>query len=106
MDYWELTLMSRGLAPPVPILPPEAFESDETLSVIKDPMFEMFLAYGPGKTGIGPKSVSEFLSLNRSDREFYMRVFKRWKKLVGKTELPKLLPQSERSEPEASELSE
>ena len=56
--------------------------SDWELKIIKDPLFDTFLKFGPGRTGIGPKTVSDFLSLSPKDKKFYAEVFKNWKKVV------------------------
>jgi hypothetical protein len=65
-----------------------ATASEWELQIIKDPLFEKFLKYGPGRSGIGPKTTSQFLSLPESDRRFYAKVFENWKKIVKERKIP------------------
>lgn len=52
------------------------------LKLVRDPFFDIFLKTGPGKTGIGPKTVGDFLALPENDKKFYAEVFKNWKKTI------------------------
>jgi hypothetical protein len=102
-------LSKRGkTSPPTPIAPDETYwlnfiqhmfgnlgsiakmaeASPEDLQVLKDPLFEKFLRYGPGKSGIGPKTISEFLSLSEKDKRFYATVFREWKKVIKERKIP------------------
>jgi len=58
------------------------------LQTIKDPLFEKFLRYGPGRTNIGPKTISAFLSLPENEKKFYIEVFKEWKQVIKEKNLP------------------
>lgn len=62
----------------------------ETEEVLRDPLFQKYLKYGPGKTG-GPSTISEFLSLPRDQRKFYLDIYKDWKQVVKKEGIDKKL---------------
>jgi len=67
--------------------PPSALASAGAISgwelaVIRDPDFEKFLRYGPGRTGIGPKTVADFLALPEDRKRFFVDVFRQWKKII------------------------
>jgi len=65
-----------------------ATASEWELQIIKDPLFDKFLRYGPGRSGIGPKTVAQFLSLPESDKRFYANVFERWKRILKEEKIP------------------
>jgi hypothetical protein len=66
----------------------EATASEWELQVIRDPLFDKFLRYGPGRSNIGPKTVGQFLSLPDSDKRFYAKVFENWKKVIKERNIP------------------
>lgn len=91
--YWETALQKLGLLSPITT---EATLTSATqigitgweLQIIKDPLFDKFLRYGPGRSGIGPKTVGEFLELPEEDKKFYAKVFQEWKKVIKERNIP------------------
>jgi len=87
-SLWQLFLehkfgvqsMARGTS--VPTLATAGALSGWEMELIRDPLFEKFLKYGPGRTGLGPKTVADFLALPSEQKAFYARVFKSWKQIV------------------------
>jgi len=85
-NYWQSFLEAMNLIGPI---------SEETrritsqhnlssldMQLIRDPYFELFIKYGPGKTGYGPKTIAEFLELPEDQKQFYAKVFREWKKII------------------------
>jgi len=62
--------------------------SEWELQIIKAPLFDKFLRYGPGRSGIGPKTVGAFLELSEEDKKFYAKVFNEWKKVIKERKIP------------------
>jgi hypothetical protein len=87
-SLWQLFLehkfgvqsMAKGTS--VPALATAGALSGWEMELIRDPLFEKFLKYGPGRTGLGPKTVADFLALPSEQKAFYARVFKSWKQIV------------------------
>jgi hypothetical protein len=63
----------------------------ELVETLKDPLFDKYLKYGPGKYGRGPSTIQEFLELPEEEQAFYIRVFKRWKQEIKSSGLDKKL---------------
>jgi len=89
--YWNEVLIKLGYKLPY-LQSTEVFVQQTStaweLEVIKDPLFEKFLRYGPGRSNIGPKSISEFLELPESDKKFFVQVFNEWKKVIKEKNIP------------------
>ncbi len=92
IDYWEDALKKLGLLSPITAEVTQYTASTaeigaEELKVIRDPLFDVFLRFGPGKTGSGPKTVGEFLALPPQDKKFYIEVFRNWKAVIREKRL-------------------
>jgi hypothetical protein len=92
-DPWQAYLEAMHLTGGITVVTQagkaETFAASEwELQIIKDPLFDKFLRYGPGKTRIGPKTVGEFLSLPPDNKKFYAQVFKEWKKVIKERKIP------------------
>ncbi|MEM3725125.1 MAG: hypothetical protein QW209_06390 [Nitrososphaerota archaeon] len=66
---------------------PSGVDVTETL---KDPLFDKFLKLGPGKYK-GPSTIADFLNLPPEQQQWYVDVFKQWKKIIKKQGLEKEL---------------
>jgi len=85
-DPWRSFLEAIHLVGGTSSAEPES--SGWELQLVRDPLFEKFLRYGPGRSGVGPKTAAEFLSLPESDKRFYARVFEEWKRVVRERRIP------------------
>jgi len=93
-DYWTIALTKLGLLSPITTEATLTSAITETapgkweLQLLKDPLFEKFLRYGPGKSGIGPKTIGAFLELPEEEKRFYAKVFQEWKKVIKERNIP------------------
>ena len=91
-DYWTEFLKSMGFTTEYLALTAKstAVADEEIQNALKDPLFEKYLRFGPGKTG-GPATVSEFLQLTLDQQKWYVNLFKTWKKIVKRDKIDKIL---------------